>query len=340
MIKTFFFLFAVFFFGCSNKSVSKADPSPSNLTLTAAVHPANNGSVNFVATANNATSYEFDFGNGIHESSTSGKVTYVYPVSGNYTINVKAKNSSGTSVSKSLQIVVTRVASLVWSDEFDEPGTPNPAKWNFDQGTGENGWGNNELQYYTNRLDNVYISNGTLKIVAKKEDYSGKQYTSARLKTQGKFDFKYGKVEVRAKLPVGVPGVWPAIWMLGSNITSIGWPACGEIDIMEYLTRDPEYIYATFHYPGRFGETADGNKIKYTNAAAEFHLFAVEWTPEQLKIYVDEQLVHSIKNSVALPFNNNFFIILNMALGGNFGGALDAAFTNAVFEIDYVRVYQ
>lgn len=340
MIKTFFFFFAVFFLGCSNKSVPKADPSPSNLTLTAAVNPANNGSVDFVATANNATSYEFDFGNGINESSTTGKVTYVYPVSGNYTINVKAKNSSGASVSKSLQIAVTRVTSLVWSDEFDEPGTPNPAKWNYDLGTGDNGWGNNELQYYTNRLDNAYISNGTLKIVAKKEDYSGKQHTSARLKTQGKFDFKYGKVEVRAKLPVGVPGIWPAIWMLGSNITPIGWPACGEIDIMEYLTRDPEYIYATFHYPGRFGETADGNKIKYTNATAGFHLFSVEWTPEQLKIYVDEQLIHSIKNSVALPFNNNFFIILNMALGGNFGGALDPVFTNAVFEIDYVRVYQ
>lgn len=228
--------------------------------------------------------------------------------------------------------------SLVWSDEFDGTGAPNPAKWVYDIGAG--GWGNNELQYYTNSLENAFVSNGTLKIIAKKQDFNGSQYTSARLKTQGKFHFKYGKAEARIKLPSGVAGIWPAFWMLGSNITTAGWPACGEIDIMEYLTRDPENIYATFHYPAHFGGNADGNKLRVVNASDDFHVFSVEWSPSILKVFVDGQQIHSIANNGSLPFNSNFFMILNMALGGNFGGALDSSFTSAQYEIDYVRVYQ
>lgn len=326
--------------GCSSKSVPKNDGIPSNLILTATVNSTNNGSVDFVASATNANSYEYDFGNGTHENSQTGKVTYVYPTSGNYTVTVKAKNNSGNAVSKSIQISVTRNLSLVWFDEFNGNGTPDPNKWNYDIGTGEWGWGNNELQYYTNRLDNAYQSNGTLKIVGKKESYSGSNYTSARLKTQGKFDFKYGKVEIKAKLPSGVKGIWPATWMLGSNINTVPWPGCGEIDIMEYLTRDPNYVYGTFHYPARHGDNADGNKLQISNATDQFHIFTLEWSETLLKISVDGQQIHSLANNASLPFNNNFFIILNMALGGNFGGTLDPAFTSAVLEIDYVRVYQ
>ena len=340
MIKFLSIVFISLLASCNNKSVPKKDPVPSGLNLTAVVNPANNGSVEFTATAVNATSYEFDFGNGLHENSTSGKVTHVYPTSGNYTVSVKAKNSSGVSTSKSVTIAVTKALSLVWSDEFDVPGTPNPEKWAYDIGTGDWGWGNNEVQYYTNRLANAYVSDGTLKIVAKKEDYSGSKYTSARLKTQGKYDFTYGKIEVRAKLPSGVKGIWPAAWMLGSNITSVGWPECGEIDIMEYLTRDPEYVYGTFHYPARHGGNADGNKIKINNPSAQFNVFSAEWSAEAIKIYVDGNLIHSLKNDGNLPFNKNFFIILNLALGGNFGGELDSAFNSAVLEVDYVRVYR
>ncbi len=327
-------------YGCSSKSVPKNDGKPSNLILTATVNSTNNGSVDFIATADNASSYEFDFGNGKHENSSTGKVTYVYPSSGNYTVTVKAKNTSGNAISKSIEIAVTRNLALVWSDEFNGNGVPDPGKWVYDIGNGEWGWGNNELQYYTNRLENAFVSDGTLKIVGKKEAYSGSNYTSARIKTQGKFDFTYGKVEIRAKVPSGVNGIWPATWMLGSNITTVGWPACGEIDIMEYLTRDPENMYATFHYPEKHGGNADGNKLKIENPTSQFHLFTLEWSAEILKISVDGKLIHSLVNKQSLPFNNKFFIILNMALGGNFGGTLDPAFEKATLEVDYVRVYQ
>lgn len=326
--------------GCTDKSVPRNDGTPSNLVVTATVNSTNNGSVDFIAKADNANSYEFDFGNGMHENSTTGNVTYVYPATGNYTVTVKAKNASGNSVSKSIQVSVTRTLALVWFDEFNGNGAPDPSKWNYDIGTGEWGWGNNELQYYTNRLENAYVSDGTLKIIGKKESYSGSNYTSARLKTLGKFDFTYGKVDIRLKLPTGVKGIWPAAWMLGSNIATVPWPGCGEIDIMEYLTRDPENLYATFHYPARYGDNADGSKLKFSNPTTDFHVFTLDWSAESLKISVDGQLIHSLANKASLPFNNKFFILLNMALGGNFGGALDPAFTNATYEIDYVRVYQ
>ena len=340
MIKTLTIFFITILAGCNSKSVQKTDPAPTNVNINAVLNPANNGSVEFTATATNASSYEFDFGNGVHEKSPTGKITYIYPTAGNYDVTVKAKNKSGLYSSKSIKISVKRDLNLVWAEEFNEPGTPNPQKWNYDIGTGEWGWGNNELQYYTNRLDNAYQSNGTLKIVGKKESYSGSNYTSARLKTQGKFDFKYGKVEIKAKLPSGVKGIWPATWMLGSNINTVPWPGCGEIDIMEYLTRDPNYVYGTFHYPARHGDNADGNKLQISNATDQFHIFTLEWSETLLKISVDGQQIHSLANNASLPFNNNFFIILNMALGGNFGGTLDPAFTSAVLEIDYVRVYQ
>lgn len=128
----------------------------------------------------------------------------------------------------------TNNQKLIWSDEFNLDGAPDATKWAYDIGTGDWGWGNNEAQYYTSRADNVKVQNGVLKIIAQRENYSGSNYTSARIKTQGKFTFKYGRVEMRAKLPSG-GGTWPALWMLGNNITTAGWPACGEIDIMEHL---------------------------------------------------------------------------------------------------------
>ena len=339
-MKYYLFILLITICSCSCSKNSSGPLPPSNLQLTANVKADNSGTVDFVAKADNATSYDFDFGNGIHQTSSNGILSYTYPASGSYTVKVTAKNSQDAKITVSKEITVTRTLSMVWSDEFDGNGAPNPAKWVYDIGTGSNGWGNNEVQYYTNSLENAFVSNGTLKIIAKKQEMSGSQYTSARLKTQGKFDFKYGKVEIRAKLPSGVHGIWPAAWMLGSNITSVGWPASGEIDIMEYLTRDPEYVYGTFHYPERHGGNANGNKIKIINPASEFHVFSLEWSPEVLKIFIDGQLIHSLANSSTLPFNNNFFIILNLALGGNFGGTLDPAFTSAQMEVDYVRVYQ
>jgi beta-glucanase (GH16 family) len=144
---------------------------------------------------------------------------------------------------------------------------------------------------------------------------------------------------VRAKIPVG-QGTWPAIWMLGNNINTVSWPACGEIDIMEHLGRDLNKIYATLHYPGRSGGNADGNSKIISNATTAFHIYTLEWTSSLIKISVDGDLIHSVVNSSSIPFNQNFFLIMNIAMGGNFGGPVDPAFTNASMEIDYVRVYQ
>jgi len=329
---------------CSKDSTGGGSPGqpPSNLTVNAVVSTDNSGNVSFTATATNAVTYDFDYGNGVFATVVSGVVTYKYPASGTYSVNVVAKSSGGQTISKSIQVTVTMALSLVWSDEFDVPGAPNTARWGYDLGDGcpgNCGWGNNELQYYTNRADNVIVSAGTLKIIAKKENYNGKAYTSARLLSKDKFSFKYGKVEARAKLPAGV-GTWPAIWTLGNNIGSVGWPACGEMDIMEHVGKELNKIYGTLHYPGRSGGNADGNTKIISNATTEFHIYSMEWTSTLIKIFVDGDLIHSVVNSNNLPFNQNFFFILNIAMGGNFGGPVDPAFSSAALEIDYIRVYQ
>ena len=229
-----------------------------------------------------------------------------------------------------------KYTKLIWADEFNYDGAPDSSKWNYD--IGGSGWGNNELEYYTNRPENVIVKDGMLHINALKENYKGKEYTSARILSKGKFSFKYGRVEARAKLPTGV-GTWPAIWMLGSNIDSVGWPACGEIDIAEHLGRDLNKIYGTLHYPGHAGAQANGKTIMISNAN-EFHVYGLEWSPQEIKISVDGKVYQTVKNSLEIPFNQNFFILLNEAMGGNFGGPVDPKVTKETMEIDYVRVYQ
>jgi len=316
--------------------------APTNLILTAVVAADNSGNVNFTATAENATRYEYDFGNGVFQTVTNGTVTYRYPTSGNYTVKVIAKNSGTQSTSKTTNITVTVTMSLVWSDEFDTPGAPNPSKWTYDIGTGSDGWGNQEKQYYTNRSENVIVEGGLLKIKAIRENYNGSTFTSARLKTQGKYDFKYGKVEVRAKVPAGV-GTWAAAWALGSNITTVGWPECGELDIMEHLGREENKVYGTLHYLGRSGGNADGNTRMIQNATSQFHIYSTEWTATSIKILVDGLLIHEVSNLSAIqgtPFNKNLFLIVNLAMGGNFGGEVAASVNGGTLEVDYVRVYQ
>jgi beta-glucanase (GH16 family) len=328
------FLFAAF--SCSKKNNTGKNDPPSNLVVNAVVTPGNSGIVNFTASAASATTYNFDFGNGMVQTAASGTITYRYWASGTYTVNVFASNPGGQ-IAKSIQVTVTVVLSLAWSDEFDTPGAPDNTKWGYDLGAG--GWGNNELQYYTNRPENVVVSAGALKIIAKTESFSGSAYTSARLLTKDKFSFKYGKVEVKAKLPAGT-GTWPAIWMLGNNISSVGWPACGEIDIMEHVGRDLNKIYATLHYPGHSGGSGVGNTVTIGDATTAFHTYTAEWSDVMIKFSVDNQVFHTFINNGALPFNHNFFIILNIAMGGNFAGPVDPAFSNAMMEIDYIRVYQ
>ncbi|WP_452222697.1 glycoside hydrolase family 16 protein [Lacinutrix chionoecetis] len=226
--------------------------------------------------------------------------------------------------------------NIVWQDEFDVDGAPDPLKWTYDLGTGDNGWGNNEAQSYTNNADNVIVDDGMLKITAKKV---GSDYTSARLKSEDLYEFTYGRIEARAKLP-SAQGTWPAIWMLGEDYATNTWPGCGEMDIMEHVGNDLNAIHGTLHYPGMFGANGDGSTINVDTATSEFHDYTLEWTPDVIKIVVDGEVFHSVINSASLPFNSDFFLILNVAMGGTFGGDIDPAFTQDTMEIDYIRVYQ
>lgn len=329
----------LFLFSCEKGSSNGPENIlPANLNVVATVSDDNSGNVSFTATATNVVSYEYDFGNGVFKTVSDGKVTYKYPASGNYTVKVTGKSASGQTTSKSIPVTVNVALTLVWADEFNYEGAPDPTKWGYDIGTGSNGWGNNELQYYTNRLENASVSNGMLKITAKREAFSGSAFTSARLLTKGKFTTKYGKIEARAKLPSGV-GTWPAIWMLGKNIDQVGWPACGEIDIMEHKGSDENRIYGTLHYPGRSGGNADGKTVVVSNVASAFHIYSVEWNASTIKISVDGNVFYTFANNANTAFNQEFFIILNVAMGGGFGGPVEAGFQQSSMEIDYVRVY-
>lgn len=245
------------------------------------------------------------------------------------------------------------VWSLAWSDEFDGPSgsSVDAAKWSFDIGGG--GWGNNELQSYTNRTANAKLQGGALVITALKESFIGpdnitRNYTSARLLTRNKFTQTYGRFEARIKVPYG-QGIWPAFWMLGHNLDTAGWPNCGEIDIMENIGREPSIVHGTLHGPGYSG--ANGVTGSYAlppsqKFSDEYHTFAVEWEPNVIRFYVDG-LLYKTRTPADLPagkewvFNHPFFLILNVAVGGAWPGNPDAT---TVFPqqmlVDYIRVYQ
>ena len=321
-----------------------AASAPANLIITATVGSTPDGTVAFTAVADNAVSYVFEFGNGDIKTVTSGIINYQYTSTGTntYTVTVTATSGGGLTAKKSIQVTVTvqpPVATLVWADEFNTDGAPDVSKWGYDLGTGSGGWGNAELEYYTSRPENVIVQNGVLKIKAIKESYNGSQYTSARLLSKNKYAFTYGRVEVRAKLPAGI-GTWPAIWLLGSDIDTNGWPNCGETDIMEHRGSELNKIFGTLHYPGHSGGNANGNTKVIANATTEFHIYKLDWTAATVNFYVDDQLYHTVANSPAIPFNHNFFFILNVAMGGNFAGSVDPLFSSSTMEVDYIRVYK
>jgi PKD repeat protein len=335
------------FFSCSSSANDDeaTTKTPSKLVVSTEIVGANaqnpsgdgSGVVNFNITATNATSYKILLGNGETIESTSGVFSYTYTTSGtnSYAVYVSAYNA-GTFISSSSSISVYVAPTLLWSDEFDIDGAPNSSKWGYDLGAG--GWGNNEPQYYTSRPENVIVQNGILKINTIKESYLGSSYTSARMLTKGKFSFKYGKVEIRAKLPSG-GGTWPALWMLGDNIATVNWPACGEIDIMEHIGNALNRVHGSLHSPGRAGNTPDTATVMVPNATIAFHTYTADWRADSIRFYVDNQLFYTFANSTSFPFNQNFFLIFNCAIGGNFGGTIDPNFTSSTFEIDYVRVY-
>lgn len=235
---------------------------------------------------------------------------------------------------------------LVWNDEFKTNGLPDPAKWSYD--VGGNGWGNNESQFYTNsRLKNAEVKNGFLYITAAKEDFEGKTHTSARLVTKNKGDWTYGRIEVKAKLPQG-KGMWPAIWMLPTDWTYGGWPQSGEIDIMEHLGYIPYFVAATTQTKNYNHQLAT-HKTAITNVSncyTDFVKYALEWTPVELKFYVGEKIYHTFKNEgtgfETWPFDKRFHLILNIAVGGTYGGmqGIDDSVFPQSMVVDYVRVYQ
>jgi beta-glucanase (GH16 family) len=224
---------------------------------------------------------------------------------------------------------------LVWADEFTNGIGPD---WVFETGTGSGGWGNNELQYY--RSQNATVSGGQLKITARREAFGGMQYTSARMKTQGRKSWRYGRVEARISMP-SFQGVWPAFWMLGDNIGSVGWPACGEIDIMEHVNTGGT-VNGTMHWQDQNGNYANygGNT---STSITSFHTYAIEWNASEIKWFVDGAQYHVANIAGGIngtsEFHNNFFVILNMAIGGNWPGfTIDNNAFPATMSVDYVRV--
>jgi len=281
---------------------------------------------------------------------------------------------------------VATFTNLEMADEFDVEGAPNSEIWNFDIGTGPNsdGWGNNELQYYTSRSENVTVQNGLLVISAIEEDYNGSSFTSAKILTKGKFSQAYGRFEARIKVPGG-SGLWPAFWLLGENVDVDGWPQCGEIDIMEYRRQEPTKVSGSIHGPGYSGLTDPQGQVTKSydlgndRYDAGFHVFGIEWSPDYINYYIDDVLYNQITPSdiVVTPadavyslndgveaveatayspaveaveptdvtgdwvFNKPFYIIINLAVGGNFPGNPDSgeAFPQNML-VDYVRVYK
>ncbi|WP_229418426.1 glycoside hydrolase family 16 protein [Flagellimonas chongwuensis] len=348
---------------------SDSNDIPTNLSVDIFVVGSNDnnpngdgsGTVQITASANNAVRYAFRFGTGDQIDSESGNIEHTFLQDGtnNHNITVWAYSGSGAFVNESYSVDVYRsdeaYATLVFSDEFENEGRPDDQKWHYQVIPPNNGsWHNDELQHYTDREENSYVNDGTLKIKGIKEQYSyngsTKEYTSARL--NAKFAFTYGRIEVRAKLPK-TAGTWPAIWTLGANSNetgnyfgdqygNVGWPLCGEIDIMEQTGWDKNSTISHYHWGDLNTEvySDEGGEIAVENADSEFHLYSMEWDSESIKTYVDDNLVYEFQNGSNKPFNHEHYLLLNIAIGGNLGGDVPANFTEDIFEIDYVRIYQ
>ena len=235
--------------------------------------------------------------------------------------------------------------TMAWSDEFTESSL-DMSNWNQEVGNGSGGWGNNELEFYKASPGNIFISNGNLIIEARKETMDRFNYTSGRMTTQGKKYFKFGRIDIRAKLPVG-KGIWPALWMLGTNITSVGWPACGEIDIMELIGTTPSLVYGTLHWSNSGSHASKGSNFPLLTSdySKQFHVFSIIWKPDDITFFVDDQKYLEVKatdtGASNYPFNADQFFIFNVAVGGNWPGSpeINTEFPERMF-VDYIRVFQ
>jgi beta-glucanase (GH16 family) len=239
--------------------------------------------------------------------------------------------------------------TLFWSDEFNGTGAPDPKYWSYELGA--TGYGNNEVQNYTSDLSNSRQEGGILIIEASKK---AEEWTSARLISKGKFEFQYGKIVFRAKLPAG-SGTWPALWMLGANIDTVGWPDGGEIDVMEHVGRRPTIVQSAMHTRSSYGNTVNVGFIPVEDFDKEFHTYEANWTPEKIEFSVDGKIYYTynpaVKDKETWPFNKPCYILMNIAMGGNFGSdpqyetnglknGIDPKLSSVRMEVDYVRVYK
>lgn len=359
---SFFFLLVVF--SCTDDESEQKLTLPSSLSLQVTVSPDGSGKVNVTATASKANFYTIFFGENSEDTgvkTTDGKAAYTYSTSGEFIITVRAHVTQDNFISEKENISIVLLSgisipttgatsplsyagkTLVWQDEFE--GTSlNTANWKFETGTGNNGWGNNELQFY--RQENTQVNAGHLIITAKKENFQGSQFTSSRIITSGLKSFKYGRIDIRAALPKG-QGMWPALWMLGSNFQTVGWPACGEIDIMEMIGGGgrEKTVHGTVHWDNNGSHASFSNSRSLTSGtlADEFHVYSIVWTNSSISWYLDNVQYHSIDTTPAAlsEFQQEFFFIFNIAVGGNWPGSPDGTtvFPQHLF-VDYIRVFQ
>lgn len=355
--------------GVSCQSEEAAIPAPTNLTLELTASEDGSGKVAIKAEADGASYYMFTFGEdeGLAPfRDNDGSVFYIYKESGTYEVTVAAHASEQAFTTLSemvtveifIQIPETGYSTpltydgmtLIWSDEFDGASSAlDPTKWTHEQGDGcpnVCGWGNNELEYY--QAENTTVTEGVAIIEARNENKGGRYYTSSRVITRDNFNFKYGRVDVRAALPKG-QGIWPAIWMLGKSIGSVGWPKCGEIDIMEMIggAGREKTVHGTAHWnhdPNNSHASYGGHYDLTTGTFAdEFHVFTIIWTDTAITWYVDDIQFHviAITRPELSEFKEEFFLLMNVAVGGNWPGNPDGttSFPQRMF-VDYIRVFQ
>ena len=323
------------------------ESSSSVIPASSSVIPASSG--NFHAESSSSKGHE-----STADSSSSSRDSGLGPESSSSTDGgsepaMTSSSSSAPIEDLSSSSKVTEPAEVYfWHDEFDGDEIDN-SKWTYDIGTGASGWGNNEWEYYTDRKENAYVKDGVLHIRAQKEDYKGSKYTSARMLTKGKFAFKYGTVEARIALPTG-KGIWPAFWMLGENFDTVGWPACGEIDIIEAVNSENK-IYGTNHWANGSEYATYGNNTgnyrdqKFELNITKFHTYKFTWDEKYIRMFVDDFMYHEIliedNTGDTEEFHKPFFFLLNVAVAGNWPGfeVDDTQFPNEML-VDYIRVYK
>jgi len=360
----FFFLIVALVQGACQKNTYQPGVIilPNDLTVNLVVDGA---TVTVNAQADSANFYLITFyenGDSTQIETKTGVATHTYNASGQYQVKVTANTTysdfitemetfdininagnTGAPTSGTTSPLNYPGYTLVWQDEFN--GSSLSQNWVYDIGTGNSGWGNNELQYYTNQ--NAVVSDGLLQITAKQEAMGGQNYTSSRIKTQGIQSWKYGRIDIRAALPKG-QGIWPALWMLGDNITSVGWPSCGEIDIMEMIGgagNNDKTIHGTAHWSdnGSHAQYGDSYTLNSGVFADEFHVFSIVWNANGITWLVDNVVYNTINTTPAqlAEFQEKFFLIFNVAVGGNWPGSPDGTtqFPQTMY-VDYVRVFQ